>query len=204
MSSDSGESHASAPNGDEAAGSIAQDSLPQARQTEGASYLRENEISDVEQEELDSVVSGGNGLTFKTQTKPHDVQANASNPVPSSGRRPESPESLSTPDDTPSIQVCSDRTRKSSLSNCSRAPASHPPEVVFLPRTAHCALTGRPLFSLLKDASLLASRRLRWARPELHPHSSSLPGLVNRPSRAIAYFRCNKTRRTLHRRHGMS
>jgi hypothetical protein len=108
MSSDSGESHKSAPNGNEAGAetsSIAPDSTLQARSTVDAADVAENDISGEEQQELESLDSGRNGITFARQRKTQDAQGTAAIPMHSAGRRPESPESMSTPDDTPSIQV---------------------------------------------------------------------------------------------------
>jgi hypothetical protein len=83
MSSDSGESQSSAHN--------------------------DNDTQAEEQQELGSIDGGGNGLTFATRRRTQeDEEASESASelaIRSAVGRPGSPESTSTPDDTPSIQV---------------------------------------------------------------------------------------------------
>jgi hypothetical protein len=85
MSSDSGESQSSAHNDND------------------------NDIQAEEQQELGSIDGGGNGLTFATRRRAQeDEEASESASelaIRSAVGRPGSPESTSTPDDTPSIQV---------------------------------------------------------------------------------------------------
>ncbi|KAJ4287294.1 Vacuolar protein sorting-associated protein 8 [Kalmusia sp. IMI 367209] len=110
MSSDSGESPASAhhDSADEInIGSPAQASPPGQNGTEheivNAARGQEEDI-----EELASIASGVNDMTFATrrrsETEQEDDESASELPIRLSEQRPKSPESTSTPDDTPSIQ----------------------------------------------------------------------------------------------------
>lgn len=112
MSSDSGESHTSAhdDNGDNTgAGSASRDSPIDARDTEDLGAPANNVAQEEDQQELESLDSGANGLTFATHRKAQrDEDYGESTPelaIRPAFRRAGSVESTSTPDDTPSIQV---------------------------------------------------------------------------------------------------
>lgn len=206
MSSDSGESHTSAPNGDQPGpdtGSAVPDAPAQTRNTVDTSDVAEDNTSGEEQQELESLDNGRNGITFARQRKVQDAQGNTAIPLSSATGRPDSPESMSTPDDTPSIQVGAQSGRGKQILIRYRAPVSPLPEVVFRRRTAHCALIDRRLCNRSKDASLLGSPRRRWVHPEHRPRNFTLLGRGSRLCLAIAYFRCSRTKRTLPRLHGM-
>lgn len=111
MSSDSGESHTSAQNGDAelGAGSIAPDSPIQSRDAIDADDTQENATGREEQQELESLVSGANGLTFathrRTQEETNAEESESELSIRPAAQIPGSPDSALTPDDTPSIQV---------------------------------------------------------------------------------------------------
>ncbi|KAF2013429.1 hypothetical protein BU24DRAFT_424427 [Aaosphaeria arxii CBS 175.79] len=113
MSSESGESHASAHDdriGDDGGDSIPPDSPVDARgggepDTYGGGTAGDND----ERQELESLSSGANGLRFVTRKASHDYyneDESSTSELPTRPRlpRPGSPESTSNPDDTPSIQ----------------------------------------------------------------------------------------------------
>lgn len=106
MSSDSGESPQSAhyDNVDDKDSVALSPAAARTSQDED----RENYGSeDEEMEELESIQSGANGMTFATQRRTHgthEEEAASELPLRSVAHRPATPESTSTPDDTPSIQ----------------------------------------------------------------------------------------------------
>ena len=111
MSSDSGESHVSAQNdneGDIESGAITLDSPVGSQGTELGDVGRDVPEEE-EKQELESIGSGANGMSFARRRRSQNdegeeesVSELAIRPV---ARRPGSPESTSTPDDSPSIQV---------------------------------------------------------------------------------------------------
>jgi hypothetical protein len=114
MSSDSGESHSSAHNhhGDDMEIVESAEGIHDAQKTaskEGATDGLEGEEEDVE--ELQSIDGGAEGLTFaKTRRSipQEDAQDTASElSLRPKIERPQSAASSDIPDDTPSIQVCS-------------------------------------------------------------------------------------------------
>lgn len=188
MSSDSGESHTSPPNGDDIPGPDTTSDILPTQDAIVTSDVPENDTSGEENDEVDLLDAGRNGITFARQRKTEDARGEATKQDSSSGRRPTSPESMSTPDDTPSIQVGASGGYGKPISlTLHRAPASPRLEAVFRHRIAHCELTGRRLCSPLKDASLLDSPRHRLARPDHQPHNFSPIGRDSRPYPAIAY-----------------
>ncbi|KAF1840363.1 uncharacterized protein K460DRAFT_348722 [Cucurbitaria berberidis CBS 394.84] len=111
MSSDSGESHSSAHDdyGDEIdIGGGAEHASPEEAHATEASAAGDYFADGVEGEELESVGSGANGLTFaitRSSFSRQDEEETASQlSIRPKLERPGSPESTSTPDDTPSIQ----------------------------------------------------------------------------------------------------
>ena len=113
MSSDSGESHTSAHDGNEddtATGSIAPDPPVELRTSVEADAPIDNDVeSGEEQQELESLDSGSDGLTFARRGGPQNG-AGEKQSLSNLARRslaevPGSPETASIPDDTPSIQV---------------------------------------------------------------------------------------------------
>lgn len=112
MSSDSGESHASARDEDEgnmdpAEVALSAPTLPQDADDLGPRCSDAPE--DEEMQELESIGSGTNGMTFarrrRSQTDEEEEESVSELPIRSVPRIPGSPESNSIPDDTPSIQV---------------------------------------------------------------------------------------------------
>jgi hypothetical protein len=109
MSSDSEESHSSAPrnNHDESAHDYF-DRVPSVDQDEGLEGDANND-NGAEQEELQSVDNDSNGLTFhRVRSRGAQLEEDETTselPARPKVERPGSPESTSTPDDTPSIQV---------------------------------------------------------------------------------------------------
>lgn len=112
MSSDSEESHSSAPryDQDEAAHDYF-DREPRIGQEEALEEgaTDNNGVEDPQQEQLQSLDNGGNDLTFHRVRSRGAQQEEEETAAELSFRpkveRPGSPESASTPDDTPSIQV---------------------------------------------------------------------------------------------------
>lgn len=121
MSSDSEESNASAHNEDviaEHMGTSKSHSFAQLLDKEDSNGDIQNGTEQMElaheleeQQELASIGSGTDGMTFtrhRSSQKGEDEQSSISElPLRSIERVPGSAESASTPDDTPSIQVCS-------------------------------------------------------------------------------------------------
>lgn len=112
MSSESGESHTSAPNGDDVeagVGSIAPDSPIESRTGAGQGGIaQDSTLQEEEQQELESLDNGSNGMTFarhRAQKDTYEDESGSELVMRSAARRPQSLESASTPDDTPSIQV---------------------------------------------------------------------------------------------------
>lgn len=111
MSSDSEESsHTSAHNGEDAergAAAIAPESPIASRDTEDGYHITKAEEED-EQEELVSLDGGTNALTFarhRNAQKEYDEESSSDVAIRPTTAIPGSPGSISTPDDTPSIQV---------------------------------------------------------------------------------------------------
>ncbi|KAF1969826.1 hypothetical protein BU23DRAFT_512373 [Bimuria novae-zelandiae CBS 107.79] len=110
MSSDSGESPASAHN--DGTDEIGSASPAPASPLEPAGIARENGSGpygqEEEMEELASIASGGHDMTFATRRRSEPEQEDDAStselPMRPAPLRPGSPESTSTPDDTPSIQ----------------------------------------------------------------------------------------------------
>jgi hypothetical protein len=113
MSSDSEESHSSARrnHGAHVAAEYPEDVLS-VDQDSGheADASSDHGAEDVQEEELQSMENGSNGLTFARVRSRGAQQEEDESTSELSFRprveRPGSPESTSTPDDTPSIQVC--------------------------------------------------------------------------------------------------
>ncbi|KAL1603633.1 Vacuolar protein sorting-associated protein 8 [Paraconiothyrium brasiliense] len=110
MSSDSGESQASAHH--DGADEVDLGTPPTALPPGTGKYLRKDGQAtygeDEDIEELASIASGGNNMTFATgrrsQGETEDDESTSELPIRQALQRPKSPESTSTPDDTPSIQ----------------------------------------------------------------------------------------------------
>jgi hypothetical protein len=112
MSSDSEASHSSAHRDDEEETDIVEgeSAVVEQRHPFEEDATGDNGVGDDEDEELRSIASRSNGLTFarvRNRGMEPDEEETASELSlrPKVGRR-ESLESTSTPDDTPSIQVC--------------------------------------------------------------------------------------------------
>lgn len=112
MSSDSEESNISAQvddGGNTGAGSIAPDSPIESQGTEDRTESTTAHGEEEAQQELESLDSGANDLTFARQRKAQGVTdedvSSSDLPIRKATTRPRSLESTSTPDDTPSIQV---------------------------------------------------------------------------------------------------
>lgn len=112
MSSDSEESQTSAHNDDQkgiGAGSIDPISPVESRGTIESDLIASRNAQEEEQQELASLDSASNGLTFARTRRPQreeDEETSTSElAILSATKRPGTPESTSTPDDTPSIQV---------------------------------------------------------------------------------------------------
>jgi hypothetical protein len=112
MSSDSEESHSSArPNhGAQVVAGDREDvlSIDQDSEQEGIA-TSDNGAQDVQEEELQSMENGSNGLTFarvrSRGAQQDDIETASELSFRPRVERPGSPESTSIPDDTPSIQV---------------------------------------------------------------------------------------------------
>jgi hypothetical protein len=113
MSSDSGESHTSAPHdedGDVGGESIAPDSPIETNSIENTDGAAEKDTAHEGEQALDVLGGASNGLTFARHRRAqeedsHELESVSDIPLRPAARRPGSPESISTPDDTPSIQV---------------------------------------------------------------------------------------------------
>ena len=109
MSSDSGESPTSAHNVDEDEIDVGSPALesPTELQAEEEGAVEDSHGAQEDGEELASVGSGTNAMSFARRGSQLEQQEeSASEPsVQAPVQRPRSPESTSTPDDTPSIQV---------------------------------------------------------------------------------------------------
>jgi len=111
MSSDSEESRSSAPRNhyhESARGEFADGASVDQNGDMGEDAPGDNGAEDAEEEELESIDNGGNGLTFHRVRSRGDQQEEDTSSALSicpKVERPDSPESTSTPDDTPSIQV---------------------------------------------------------------------------------------------------
>jgi hypothetical protein len=192
MSSDSGESHASAHSArDGETGSThgTIDSPVQLRDWEGPSTPAEDAAEEEEQQSLDERDIGTNGITFarrRTSQSGQDEESLGSELAirPASQRR-QSVESASTPDDTPSIQVGSPNLGRM-YDNIVRALGSLRLGAVCQLRTARStAHIGQRPCNHSRDDSPRACPLPRLALPELSPRQlSCLPGRVSRPYRA--------------------
>lgn len=112
MSSDSGESHVSAQDedgGDMDSAEVALSSPIQPVDAHDWSQLERGVPEDEEMQELESIGSGTNGMTFarrrRSQTDEDEEDSISELAIRPALRIPGSPESNSIPDDTPSIQV---------------------------------------------------------------------------------------------------
>jgi hypothetical protein len=113
MSSDSEESRSSAPRNHQ--DESAQDDFADGASVDQNGSMEEDapgdngtEDEDAEEEELESIDHGGNALTFhrvRSRGAQQEEDTSSVLSIRSKVERPGSPESTSTPDDTPSIQV---------------------------------------------------------------------------------------------------
>ncbi|KAF2795814.1 hypothetical protein K505DRAFT_272595 [Melanomma pulvis-pyrius CBS 109.77] len=111
MSSDSGESHVSARDeneGDMDSEDVVLNSTLESRDREETDVIDGDDPEDEEMQELESIGSGANGMTFvqrrRSQTDEDEEESVSELTMRPVARVPGSPESTSTPDDTPSIQ----------------------------------------------------------------------------------------------------
>jgi hypothetical protein len=112
MSSDSGESHVSAQDEDGSgmdSAEVALSSPLQSLDAHNSRQLERDAPEDEEMQELESIGSGINGMTFarrrRSQTDEDEEESVSELSIRPVLRIPGSPESNSIPDDTPSIQV---------------------------------------------------------------------------------------------------
>lgn len=162
--------------------------------------------SDEEEEELQSVTSGSNGLTFarirsRGPAQDEDEMASELSFRPKIDR-PGSPESTSTPDDTPSIQVRPAARDQVNAADNVRAQGYPHREAAFQSRTAPSDPIVPPRFSRLsaaslRDSHLLHSRLHELPRPLFCRHTPD-----SLPYPAIYFSDKHQTRQKRRKRHG--
>jgi hypothetical protein len=160
MSSDSGESHTSAHDENDAEiayGSNAPDSSVELMSSAEAELPANNAAGEDGQQELDSLDSGSDGLTFATrrasQKEAEEKELLSNLARQSLAEGPGSPDTASIPDDTPSIQVSVHHPTREPRANEPRAPDYLRRGVVSRLRIVRCALTDLLRYSPSSVAS---------------------------------------------------
>jgi hypothetical protein len=214
MSSDSEESHSSAHRNiqDQVAHSHQDQELPVdqdqdlATEESATSDHGRDDAQEEEGEELESIDSGGNGLTFARVRSRGTQQAEDETTSEPSFRpkveRPGSPESTSTPDDTPSIQVGHIDITLQTVTNKARAQDCLRQGAVFLCHTALFVHIGRPHYSLLNAVFLRDFHPLRLHRPAHRPRPSCPRTRDSLPCPATCSSNNSQTRPKHHKRPG--
>lgn len=206
MSSDSGESNSSAHRNNQEESTYDDGALPVDGKTTTAEGANGAVDQDDVGEELESLDNGTIGLTFARVRSRGGEQEEAETTSELSFRprieRPGSPESTSTPDDTPSIQVGCLSTNDFLPLTPTRAPDCLLQAVVFLCRIALFALTDQLHCSPSSVASHRDYHLLHWLRLAHRPRHFYQRTPDNPRYQAICSFRRNPMRQKHHKRHG--
>jgi hypothetical protein len=172
----------------------------------GEDTTSDNGPDDMQDEELQSMDNGSNGLTFARVRSRGAQQEEDQTASELSFRprveRPGSPESTSTPDDTPSIQVPLLDYQIETITDVTRAPDCLLLVAVFRYHIAPCGRIDRPRYSPLSAASPPDYRPPRFP---LHAHRPPLfcQHTLDSPRSLVIYSSKHKqTRRILHKHRG--
>jgi hypothetical protein len=161
---------------------------------------------DVQDEDLQSLQNGANGLTFaRVRSRgAHQEEDDTASELSFRPRveRPHSPESTSIPDDTPSIQVRRVDYPRQMITDDTRAPDYPLLVAVFPCHIAPCDHIDPPHYSRSSAASPRDFRPLHLLRLA-HLHQLSCQRTRDSPQYLAIYSSSSsQTRRKLHRHHG--